>query len=164
MRKTILISFAAFVVLLISSLSAFPQEFPKHEFFGGFSYAGMEERDWFGWKISGVRNFNRYFGIAIDISGLDSTKTEEIFWLKHKSDNRRYYFLAGPKFTRRDHGRWMLYFHFLMGASMTSSSYDVLTWDDQVLGSGSRKVNAFALTLGVGIDYRLKGPLAIRLV
>ena len=163
MQKTILLSFATVVVLLYSSLPAFPQEYPKYEFSGGFSYVGIEERNWVGWKISGVRNFNHYFGIAVDIAGLDSSKTEDVLWVQYKTDNRRYLFLAGPQFTSRSGGNWIHYLRLLMGASMTSIQSKFVTRDGELFSSGSKNMNAFAMTLGGGINYRLRGPFAIRL-
>ncbi len=163
MQKTILLSFAIVVVLLFSSLPAFPQEYPKYEFSGGFSYVGMEQRDWVGWKISGVRNFNHYFGITVDITGLDSSKIEDILWVQYKSDNRRYLFLAGPQFASRSEGNWIPYLRLLMGASMTSISSNLVTRDGEPISSGSKNRNAFAMTLGAGVNYKLRGPFALRL-
>jgi len=163
MKKITLLLFSVVVVLVICPLSVYPQEFPKYEFTGGFSYLGMEERSWFGWNVSGVRNLNNYFGIEFDITGLYSWRSEDIFYMQLNTDLSRYFFLAGPKFTNRSGGNWAPYLHLLAGAARASGSIKLVQHDGQLYSSRSEKMYEFAMALGAGIDYKLKGPLAIRL-
>ena len=159
-----LLTFAAAVAFVIFPMTVFAQEFPKYEFAGGFTFLGMEEKEWYGWNISGVKNFNHYFGIAVEIDGAYSSKTIEFYPIKYITDHRRYFFLAGPKFTKRDMGNWIPYFTLLAGAEKTSISWGFSGWEGGEIVAGSDNTKAFAIRFGGGIDYAIKDSLAIRLV
>jgi hypothetical protein len=143
MKKTVLTSLAAIVLLSIPSLTAFAQEYPQYEFFGGFSYARMLGANWIGWDASGAKNLNNYVSIAAEASGLNSSFSPTV---------RQYMFLAGPQVKSRDtNSRVEPFLHLLLGAAHYSTASDSL--------------NAFALTLGGGFDYRInKSSFALRLI
>jgi hypothetical protein len=161
MKKTWMIHFTACVFLLIFSQQALPQDYPKHEFFGGFTYTGMGTRNWVGWKTSVVRNFNHYLGIAVDYTGIHASKSEFLLFEAYNTEARRYFILAGPRFADRTVGNWVLYAHFLFGAQGTSISYSYDQYGQQRTDVFER--NSFAMAAGGGINYRIKGPIALRL-
>jgi len=152
---------AALFLILLSE--AYPQEFPRYEISGGYSYTGMRERDWFGWQVSATRNFNRYFGVTFNFLALDASKAEFVFLREFKTDARRYYFLAGPKFADRSWGKWIPYAHFLFGASKTAISYQYIL-DEETLIAGVSRECSFAMMFGGGFNYRINRSLIVHMV
>jgi hypothetical protein len=163
MRKILKKFFPVIAVSFIFLPEAQSQDFPKYEFHGGYSYTAMGGRNWFGWQVSASRNFNHYVGISFNFFALDSSKTEFLFYQVFKTDKRRYYFLAGPKFADRSWKKWIPYAHFLIGASKTTTSYQY-DLDEQTRITGVDKDNTFAMMIGGGFNYRINGQLLIHMV
>jgi len=100
----------------------------------------------------------------VDVSGLNSSPSEESGGYVYNADVRQYMFLAGPQVKSRDSSsRVAPYLHLLMGVAHSSTDFD-LTQNGALLESGSVKGNAFAITLGGGFDYKIKGPVALRII
>jgi opacity protein-like surface antigen len=64
-------------------------------------------------------------------------------------------YLFGPRVTYRSYGRLAPFAHVLFGGERFTAS---------ATGLGSASSNSFALALGGGADYNLRGHFAIRLI
>jgi hypothetical protein len=167
MQKLGIASLHAILFMMLSSLAAHAEEeFPKYEFFGGYTYHSlMQGGHRMGWHFSGTRNFHRYFGVSMDIAGLRNSNLEDVSdILLLKTDSRRYLFLAGPRLRNPNFDRIIPSLHFLVGAAHTSKAYTLSTLDAQLQVSDSETRNAFAFEIGGSFDYRIKGPLLLRIV
>jgi hypothetical protein len=168
-EKTILKA-AMLIVGLVISLTALSgtgnaqdlQEIHKYEIFGGFSYADLADSKR-GWNFIAVRNVNSYFGIAVDIS---STNHQEVRFVLDSMNlyinNQRNLYLAGVQLANRDSERWTIYAQFTLGAERSS-------YDEDLLGSfiallPTAQINSFAMSMGGGIDYQIKGPFVFRII
>jgi len=148
------------VLWAFTSVTAFAQDYPQYEFSGGFSYERAEGGNGMGWNASGVKNLNHYLGIAVTGIGLDWSKSQTSSGISAKDNFRHFAVLAGPQVKSRDeNSKWEPHLHLLLGVDHSTESFDVA-------GSSSTDSNLFALTLGGGLDVRLKNksPLALRLV
>ncbi len=100
-RKHYLSLFTLILLLLSSSAWGQDREYPKTEFFGGFSYrsadAGTRE-NFFGWQASISDNFHENIGIVVDVGGQYKS-----FPFPGSIDLtvQSYNFLVGPRFTAR---------------------------------------------------------------
>lgn len=164
MRHLGITLFAAFFISGIVSPEARSQEFPRYELFGEFSYAETLNRHWYGWTISATKNFNHYWGISLDISRIQTKRTEYFMLRKFDTDESNYYFLAGPQFTNREFGKWALNAHFLFGAARNSVLYDIQDSQGTLLSGALDDFYSFVAKFGGGVNYNVKGPLTIRLI
>lgn len=163
MRTALKKLFLPAALFLIFLSDVYPQDLPKHEIYGGYAYTRMRDRDWFGWQVSAARNFNSYFGVAFDFLVLDASKEEFVFLREFKTDARRYYFLAGPKFADRSWKKWIPYAHFLFGASKTAISYRY-KMDEETWITGVSREHSFAMMLGGGFNYRINRSFIVHVV
>lgn len=163
MKNTAIIFFSAIIFLAICSRTPYAQDLSKYEFFGGLSYADIWDSR-MGWNFLGVRNINRTFGIAVDISGTNMFDRERIIFSEELNiSTQRHLFLAGFQVAKRDPGKWVHYAQILAGLDHSSYSYD-LKLENALTNLGSETINSFATTFGGGVDYRVKGPFALRLI
>jgi len=100
MTRKCFLSLFTLILLLLSS-SALGQDYPKTEFFGGFSYrnadAGTRE-NFFGWQASISDNFHENIALVVDVGGQYKS-----FPFPGSIDLtvQSYKFLIGPRFTAR---------------------------------------------------------------
>ena len=164
MQKSVMWSLVVIFCLALPSVQAIAQEFPKYEFGGGFSYYTVGHgSEWYGWNTWGAKNLNRWFGLAYDIAGLNSSEYLEYSYFLHRMQYRRSSLLAGIRVANRNLGRTVPYFHVLMGVAHTKNVSDLIQIDGTKLATASSRANAFALVFGGGIQCKIKDPLAIRL-
>jgi hypothetical protein len=158
MGKAVKISLAVIVLLAVFSLTAYAQDYPKYEFFAGFAYERAQGSNGMGWNASLVKNFNHYLGIAVAGTSSDMTINQSYNGFKFKERDRQFSVLAGPQVkSRESDSKWEPFLHLLMGGGHTSASYSGAAY-------GSDGWNSFAITFGGGLDARLKGPVAVRVV
>ncbi len=147
--------------LLMFSLRAAAQEFPKYQFYGGYSYARISGAGWNGWLVEGVRNFGPKVGIVADVSGPRSTYSDKYSEIPLEQTNKMYVFMAGPRLTARGPYKLTPHAHLLLGVAHNRYEY-VQRPPSGVPYAFSSNSNRFTIALGGGIDYAWKGPLAIR--
>jgi outer membrane protein OmpA-like peptidoglycan-associated protein/opacity protein-like surface antigen len=150
---------------------------PKVELFLGYSYwravpdsirnriDGMN-----GGSASLAYNFNRHLGLVADFAGfgvdsLEFTSPGAAFSPSRNVDaqSKVFSFMVGPRLSFRDHGRFTPFLQVLGGVAHAE--------DVTVDGCNAPipactpllSENAFALTAGGGLDYRLNHRLALRL-
>lgn len=149
-----------FLASLVLPYSAAAQEFPKCEFFGGYSYTRLAGSNWFGWHVSGAYNLNNYLGIAVDAGRLGSSSSEGTSDVTYERKNHSYLFMAGPQVTSRGTGKLAPYLHLLFGGATSTYTANVT-----VVGVSYPSIvnqNEFAVAFGGGIDVQWRGPLSLR--
>ena len=172
--------------LLCSAQSPTSAEYPKFEFFAGYSALGETGNRVIsvgpnasvggdfagqGFETSIIRNFNKHFGIKGDFSfhfnnesnsGPISactpacTTVTQDFQLK----TRVYNFLAGPEFKARNSTRFTPFVHALGGFAHTSATFT--TPGPTHILFLRRNENSFAMGLGGGLDIRASNRVSFR--
>jgi opacity protein-like surface antigen len=146
MRKLLWIS----TLLMVLTISAAAQDYPKAEVFGGYSYLHVNVLGT-GFGFNGASgsiavNPNHWFGIVGDFGGY------------HNGDfgvsTTAVTYLFGPKFAYRKNERVTPYFHVLFGGAHVSANF---------AGAGGSE-SAFAMALGGGADVKVHPHVAIRLI
>lgn len=152
MNLKLLVSLLA--LLAFMGISAEAQDFPKLDAFLGYSYvranpatSGVDSFNLNGGSanvaynvnhwLSGVGDFGGYTNGNILSTGIDGTVSTYLF---------------GPRISYRHFGRITPFGQVLFGVAHASST---------LFGSTASQ-NAFAMTVGGGVDYRLSHHLAIR--
>ncbi len=147
-------------------------EYPKNEFFAGYSYHSADintltidpaRTGQNGVNIAYTRNLNQNIGITGDISAhfkRDSQQTSSGGVFERQRD--QYYFLGGVKFKPSTENRAKPFVHALLGASLfrgftsdRGTSGNVFTFDD---------ATSFALALGGGLDVKVNDRVSIRVI
>lgn len=149
---------------------------PAVEIFGGFSYLRLDtasestfnaafglapgtlgiRKNYPGWNGALQVNFNRWFGVAADVSGYYGTpvSASSVSGLPSASFHN---FLAGPVLTMRKR-RSQPFVHTLLG-------FNHLAVDaSATAGTASLSDNAFAAAIGGGWDVRVGRRMGLRLV
>ena len=172
--------------LLVLAQSPTPNEYPKFEFFVGYSALGETgsraisfgpnasvsgDYEGQGFETSIKRNFNKHFGIKGDFSAHfnnDSsrgpvtacspvcTTVTQDFELK----TRVYNFLAGPEFKARNSTRFTPFAHVLGGVAHTSATFT--TPGPTHILFLKRNDSSFAMGLGGGLDIRASDRVSFR--
>jgi outer membrane immunogenic protein len=139
---------------LCGSTSAFGQDVPRAEVFGGYSYlnfdtVGVTDRlNMNGWEASAAFNFNRWVGVEGDFSGHYKGNCGGVTGLTCKDLS----FMGGPRFTyRRD--RITAFAHGLFGGDNGSLGLFHVSLSD----------TPFAWAAGGGVDYAVTKTISIRM-
>jgi hypothetical protein len=163
MRKSALTLLLLLFVVLAVPFSAWAQEFPKLEFFGGYSYVRMLSENWGGWNASVTKNLNEHLGITADIGSFGTSMNQNLTSYVFGADGHEYTFMIGPQLTLRGPQKISPFVHLLFGASHDYSN------NSYVYPSGnvpsffqSYSSNQFAMGFGGGVDHKLIGPLRVR--
>jgi len=162
-------------------------EYPKFEFFVGFSALGDPTNEIGftsnlkvqgsyainnnGFEASVTRNFTRYIGLKADFSAhfnnsnnrgfvtfCNPTCTTSTQDLHLKT--RVYDFLAGPEFKARNSTRFTPFGYVLGGAAHTSAQFS--TPGPPTFALLEKGQNGFALALGGGLDIRATKRISVR--
>ena len=173
--------------ILALAQSAKPDEYPKFEFFFGYSALGdftneigftnnlIIEGSYAtnnnGFEASVTRNFTRYIGLKADFSAhfnnsngvgpvtfCNPTCTTSTQDLHLKT--RVYNFLAGPEFKARNSTRFTPFGYVLGGGAHTSAEFS--TPGPPTFALLEKGQNGFALALGGGLDIRASKRISIR--
>ena len=156
-----------FLIVLSLAAPCAAQTTPVWEFFGGYSRARPDVREYFksspilytfrsqyvnlrGWEVSVTENMNRWFGGTLQISGHYNTPQ----LLGTANRERMHSILYGPRFFYRT--PWVIPFvHVLAGLARA---------DVAVTPVGPHASdNTFAVAAGGGLDINLAGKAAVRL-
>jgi hypothetical protein len=167
---------------LCGSASAFGQNTPRVEFFGGYSYLNADtsglvsapRQNGNGWEASVTGNFNRWFGIEGDFSGYYKLQIYPVYFsptLASCNSNSleaeesclntvytvvgrvaEYAFVAGPRFTFGP-----VFVHALIGGdSLTGSSLGLCA------AHSCASERSLAGAIGGGVEWPKSGRWAVR--
>ena len=108
-EKFLLSLFTVILFLLSSSALGQNGDYPKNEFFGGFSYLNADlntdlgsRQNLFGWQVSISDNFHKNVGLVVDVGGAVSGNVTVINVGRRFIQNIRYHdILLGPRFMVR---------------------------------------------------------------
>jgi opacity protein-like surface antigen len=141
-------------VMALSGVSAHAQDTPKIDIFAGYSYvrenpstAGVGSFSLNGGSASVAYNANSWLSGVADFGGYHSGNI-----LKTGADGTLSTYLFGPRVSYRHFGRITPFGEVLFGVAHASAS----------IGGGTASDNAFAMTVGGGVDYKLTNRIAIR--
>ncbi len=137
-------------VLLLFAAPAAAQDYPKGEFFGGFSVANSADgspEQFYGFETSVTGNFNRSFGITGDFAG--QFKSTSILGVN--VNGQVYQYLIGPRGAVRG-DRVTGFVHALFGGLTVRASG----------GGASFSETGLAIALGGGLDVNAGKRVAIR--
>jgi opacity protein-like surface antigen len=170
MRRLIFIVCAILCCAYASSAQT-SDEYPKNEFFVGYSYHSADintltidpgRTGQHGLNLAYTRNVNDHIGLTVDISAhfkRDSTQTGGGTFERQRD---QYYLLGGVQYKARSESRVAPFAHALVGASLfrgftanRTPGGNVFTFDD---------ATSFALALGGGLDIQVSRRVAIRLI
>ncbi len=173
--------------ILALAQNAKPDEYPKFEFFFGYSALGDPTNEIGftnnltiegsyatnnnGFEASVTRNFTNYLGVKGDFSAYfnnsvgtgfvtfcNPTCTTSTQDLQLRT--RVYDFLAGPEFKARNSTRFTPFGYVLGGAAHTSARFS--TPGPPTFALLEKGQNGFALALGGGLDLRATKRISIR--
>jgi hypothetical protein len=140
-RKFIVLIF----VLGLCSWSAMAADNPKAEIFGGYQYSHLEGgTSANGWNFALNGNFNDWFGITGDFSG--------VYASVNGVSVRNYTYTFGPTLSLRADKGYTPFVHALFGGDHATASFAGIS------GSG----NGFATLIGGGVDWNWTRRLAVR--
>lgn len=143
MRKLIGIS----LLLVLFSLAAVAQDYPKAEVFGGYQYTRLDGGvNANGWNGAFTGNLNRWFGVAGDFSGAYKTQSG--------ASLRAYTYTFGPVVSMHKGGFISPFAHVLLGGFHGSVGF----------GGFSGSTNGFAMMVGGGVDVKVAPRIAVRAV
>jgi len=167
--------------------SAKPDEYPKFEFFVGYSALGDPTNEIGftsnlkiqgsyainnnGFEASVTRNFTRYIGLKADFSAHFNNSNSQGFVTfcnptcttstqDTQLKTRVYNFLAGPELKARNSTRFTPFGYVLGGAAHTSARFS--TPGPPTFALLEKGQNGFALALGGGLDIRATKRISIR--
>jgi len=163
-------------------------EYPKFEFFGGYSALGEanshgltfgngastssgDYSTFTGFEASMIRNFNKHLGIKGDFSAHFNNESARFpvtlctpACVTATQDNqvktRLYNFLAGPEFKARNHTRFTPFAYALAGVARTNASFT--TAGPTINFHFEKGDNSFAMALGGGFDIRATKRVSFR--
>jgi membrane-associated protease RseP (regulator of RpoE activity) len=146
------------LLLSLVGCSAFAQDYPRAEVFGGYSYLNLDVNDLGpresanGWEASVAGNFNRWFAIEGSVAGYYKTYTVDLNFITPGLGTfdikaRDYSYVAGPRFNFRP-----VFVHALVGGDHLSGS---------ALGLSASQ-DGFAAVFGGGVEWKVAPQWAIR--
>lgn len=153
MKLKLLVSFLA--VLLFSAISASAQETaPKLDVFAGYSYVqanpgvtGVNSFHLHGGSASAAYNVNNWLGAVADFGGYTNGNI-----LNTGNSGTFSTYLFGPRVSYRHYSRITPFGQVLIGVAHTGAS---------TFGTADSQ-NAFAMTAGGGVDYKVFDHFAVR--
>ena len=142
-------------VLLLSAVSAYAQESaPKVDVFAGYSYVqanpgvtGVDSFHLHGGSASAAYNITHWLGCVADFGGYTNGSI-----LRTGGSGTFSTYLFGPRVSYRHYSKITPFGQVLFGAAHASAA---------AFGT-TGKQNAFAMTAGGGVDYKLFDHFAIR--
>lgn len=153
-------SVAIFLIVLSAAVSAFAQDAPKAEVFGGYQYLSLDTRGgslsrraFNGWNVDGAYRVWKKLSIVADFGAGYKQIPIDVDGLTFNVRTRVYSMLFGPRVSTTSHNV-TLFAEGLVGLAHESAA---------VSGIVSESSNRFAMGGGGGFDVKLTRRLALRL-
>jgi len=170
MRKLIIVTFLIACSACLS-LAQTPEDYPKNEFFAGYSYHNADinsltidphRTSQNGVNLAYTRSLTRNIRFTGDVSAHFKRFSQQTGGGVFESKRDQYYFLGGVQYTTHHKNPVTPFVHALFGASLfrgfTSNRTppgNIFTFDD---------ATSFAMALGGGLDVRANDRISIRIV
>ncbi len=140
--------FILVALVLFAAAPTMAQETPKAELFGGYEYIRFSGgTNCHGGGGNLAYNFKDWLGGVADLGGCKVTG------LPAGASANAFNYLFGPRVSYRSYGSVTPFGQILFGGERLGAGYS---------GVGSASVNAFAMTIGGGADYKLTDHVALR--
>lgn len=152
------------VLLILGPGAAMAQEdHPRLELFGGYQLVRPEKGNdiLHGWDAQFSGNFNRWFGLKADISGVYGIEDfdYQVEPGKVNTDSTFQQYLFGPQFSARRR-RFTPFAHWLLGFSRADIT--VATEPPAALVKNHVAETNFGMALGGGVDIDVSKTVALR--
>jgi opacity protein-like surface antigen len=170
MRKLILMTFLIACSACLS-LGQTPADYPKNEFFAGYSYHSADintltidphRTSQNGINLEYSRSITRNIRFTGDVSAHFKRLSQQTGGGVFESKRDQYYFLGGVQYSAPNKNLVTPFVHALFGASLfrgfttnSTPTGNVFTVDD---------ATSFAMALGGGLDVRASDRISIRIV
>jgi len=147
----------AVCVASFAALPAVAQEYPAYEVFFGYGLVRTEggQANLNGWHASLTSNLNRWFGLAVEVSGQYGSQTITVDSSQFKTKVDFHSLGFGPRLTYRKSERFAPFAHALFGIARGN-------WRGPAAVAGEE--TSFGSAFGGGIDTRLRKNLGIRII
>lgn len=132
-------------LLLLVSLAAVAQDFPRAEVFGGYQFSRQQSTNLNGWNAALTGNYNRWLGLTGDFSGAYKSQGG--------IDFRSYTYTFGPTIAVRNSETFTPFAHALFGGFHQSVD---------ITGTSLGTANGFAVIFGGGVDAKISQRFAVR--
>jgi hypothetical protein len=161
----------AFAALLCLPFTAFAQETPQVEVFGGFTYVTSGDDDTTGsgsgfvidptnlkgWHASATYNVNKWLGVEADFSQSYKSKDLTVSSVAYETNAKLFTYHVGPKFTYRA-SKFQPFAHALIGG--TRGDYSV----ESASARSELDTNDFSTIVGGGLDIPLNSRISVRAI
>jgi hypothetical protein len=170
MRRLILLACSIFCGAS-GSFAQTPADYPKNEFFVGYSYHSADintltidpgRTGQNGLNLEYTRNVSRNVGLTADVSAHFKRDSQETSAGVFERRRDQYYVLGGVQFKAHHQGRVTPFARAMFGASLfrgftsdRTPAGNVFTFDD---------ATSLALSFGGGLDVRVNDRVAIRVL
>lgn len=149
--------FPAVCVLSLAALPAIAQEYPAYELFCGYGMVRTEggQANLNGWHASFASNVNKWFGLAVEVSGQYGSQTIAVGSGQFKTKVDFHSLGFGPRLTYRKSERFSPFAHALFGVARGN-------WRGPAAVAGEE--TSFGTAFGGGIDTKIGANIGIRLI
>ena len=130
------------------------------EFSGGGSFARNGGANWLGWNVGVVTYLKSDLNVEVEVSR-SSTSQFQPYGFSYQLRQHTYTILAGPRLTGWKVRNMQTYIHLIFGAAISHYEYTYSS-DPTTPLTPPFDDTTMALSVGGGIDRRLKGPLIWR--
>jgi opacity protein-like surface antigen len=167
--------FAAAAFMLLGTVIAFAQDYPRAQIFGGYSYVSADfttsgRANLNGWNGALTGNFNRWLGVTTDLTGVYGAQDVSApigapcppFCGPFHIQTHAYTFLFGPQISLRSE-RYTPFAHALFGVAHVTESVGVPILTPLPNPTVSLSDTSFAMALGGGVDVGLSPRFAWRI-
>jgi opacity protein-like surface antigen len=162
MRKIFGAAGLLFLVPLALMAQETAQNVSKAEVYTGFSYLRLERTNQMGWDTSIAGTINKNLAIVTDASGYYGSDTSTVNGITTKFDRSFHSILVGPRVSD-PRGRFNPFAQALFGWTRDHEKFDISSGSTSIL-TPNRSTNAFGVSLGGGLDYKLNSSAALRVV
>ena len=158
MRKLV----AAAGLLMLVPFALMAQDVPKAELYTGFSYLRLEKTNQLGWDGAIAGTINKNLAIVADASGYYGSDSKTVNGITTKFDRSFHSILVGPRVSD-PRGRFNPFAQALFGWTREHEKFNISSGSTSILNPNV-STNAFGMSLGGGLDYKLNSSAALRIV
>jgi hypothetical protein len=162
MRKLIAAAGLFFLVPLALLAQEGTQSVSKAEVYTGFSYLRLDKTNQMGWDTAVGGTINKNLAIVTDASGYYGSDSTTVNGITNKFDRSFHSILVGPRVSDA-RGRFNPFAQALFGWTRETEKFNISSGSTSILNPNV-STNAFGVSLGGGLDYRLNPSAAVRIL
>jgi hypothetical protein len=162
MRKIVAAAGLLFLVPFALLAQETAQSVSKAEVYTGFSYMRLNKTNQMGWDTAIGGTINKNLAIVTDASGYYGSDSHTVNGITTKSDRSFHSILVGPRVSEAK-GRFNPFAQALFGWTREHEKFNISSGSTSIL-SPNASTNAFGVSLGGGLDYKLNPSAALRIL